>query len=176
MIRESVRGSEGAGVAAHLPTAEKGKWKCAWTLEKFLGDDLTAPPQEVVEGSGNILVNAGIALLEDLLIGAGGTVFNNANAFIGVGDSATAATASQTNLQATTNLLRKAMDATFPSRAAQTITFRSTFGTSEANFTWNEFGVFNASSGGTMLNRAVSSLGTKTSAASWVFTVTITIS
>ena len=39
-----------------------------------------------------------------------------------------------------------------------------------------EWGIFNASSGQRMLNRKVTDLGTKTSAASWVFTVTITIS
>jgi hypothetical protein len=151
---------------------DKGKWLCSWVLEKEHADG----SKETVEGQGNILVNTGIALLEDLLIGAGGTAFSNANAYLGVGDSSTAASASQTDLQASTNKLRVAMDSTFPSRASQTLTFKSTFGSSQANFAWNEFGVFNASTAGTMLNRAVSSLGTKASGSTWVFTVTITIS
>lgn len=107
-------------------------------------------------------------------VGAGVTAFNNANAHIGVGDSTTAHAVGQTDLQAATNKLRKAMDATYPSGATNVLTFRSTFGTSDANFAWQEWGVFNASSGGTMLNRKVESLGTKTNTQTWQFTVTLT--
>jgi hypothetical protein len=67
------------------------------------------------------------------------------------------------------------MDATYPQVAANVLTFRSTFGTSEAHFAWQEWGVFNASTGGTMMNRKVESLGTKTSSQSWQITVTITL-
>ncbi len=152
-------------------------WKVEWQVDKFHEDQLVGgeTPYETVKGQGNLLVNSGIALLEDLLIGAGGTVFSNANARLGVGDSSTAAAAGQTDLQAATNKFRKAMDSTYPSRASQTLTFRSTFATGEANFVWNEWGIFNAGSGGTMLNRKVESLGTKSSG-SWQLTVTITIS
>lgn len=108
-------------------------------------------------------------------VAAASTPFNNANSYIGVGDSTTAYAAGQTDLQASTNKLRKAMDATYPQLATNVITFRSTFGTSDANFAWQEWGVFNAASGGTMLNRKVESLGTKTSAQTWQFTVTLTV-
>lgn len=104
-----------------------------------------------------------------------GTAFNNGNSYIGVGDSATAFAAAQTDLQAATNKLRKAMDATYPQVAANVITFRSTFATTDANWAWQEWGVFNASSAGTMLNRKAESLGTKTSAQTWQFTVTLTL-
>ena len=125
----------------------------------------------------NLLANAGAALVEDLLIGAGGTVYSNANAYIGSGDSATAVSAAHTDLQAATNKLRKAMDATFPSRASQTLTFKSTFATGDANWQWNEMAVFNASSSGTMLCRSlVSSPFTKTSALSIVATYTWVVS
>ena len=103
-------------------------------------------------------------------------MFNNANTYIGVGDSTTAFSAAQTDLQAATNKLRKAMDATYPSGGSNVITFRSTFATTDANFAWQEWGIFNASSGGTMLSRKVESLGTKTSAQTWQFTVTLTFS
>ena len=109
-----------------------------------------------------------------LVVGGGGTAYNNANAYIGVGDSATAFSAGQTDLVAATNKLRKAMDATYPQVATNVQTFRSTFATGDANWAWNEWGVFNASSSGTMMNRKVESLGTKTSAQSWQITVTIT--
>lgn len=107
-------------------------------------------------------------------IGAGPTFFNNANAYIGVGDSSTAFSAAHTDLQAASNKLRKAMDATYPSGGSNVITFRSTFATGDANFAWNEWGIFNGSSGGTMLVRKVESLGTKTSAQTWQFTVVVT--
>lgn len=108
-------------------------------------------------------------------IGEAVTAFNNANAHIGVGDSSAAFAAAQTDLQASTNKLRKAMEATYPQRSTNVLTFRSLFGTGDANWAWEEWGVFNASSGGTMLQRKVESLGTKTSAQSWQITATITI-
>lgn len=109
------------------------------------------------------------------LIGEVITPFNNANAYIGVGDSTTAYANTQTDLQAATNKTRKAMEATYPQRAANVLTFRSLFGTGDANYAWQEWGVFNGSSGGSMLNRRVESLGTKTSAQTWQLTVTLTV-
>ena len=121
------------------------------------------------------LTNAARDLIAQALIGEAFTSFANANARIGVGDSSIVFGASQTDLQASTNKLRKAMEAAYPTRASNALTFRSIFSTSEANFAWNEWGVFNAASAGTMLNRIVASLGTKTSAQSWQFTVTVTV-
>lgn len=103
------------------------------------------------------------------------TFFTNANAHLGVGDSTTAFSAAHTDLQAATNKLRKAMEATYPSLATNVITLRSLFGTSEANFAWEEWGTFNAAAAGTMLQRKVESLGTKTSAQSWQLTATLTV-
>lgn len=100
---------------------------------------------------------------------------NNANAYLGVGDSTTAFAATQTDLQASTNKLRKAMDSSYPTRSSGTLTFRSTFNTSEANFAWNEWAVFNAASSGTMVGRKVESLGTKTSSQTWQLTATVTV-
>ena len=108
-------------------------------------------------------------------IGAAVTAFDNANAKIGAGDSATAFAATQTDLQAATNKFRKGMEATYPQRAGNVLTFRALFATGEANFAWNEWGIFNAASAGTMMSRKVESLGTKTSAQSWQMTATITL-
>lgn len=121
------------------------------------------------------LTTAGRNHLAQALIGAGVTAFNNANAYIGVGDSTTAFDAAQTDLQAATNKARKAMEATYPSGATNELAFRSLFGTSDANYAWAEWGVFNAASGGTMVSRKVEALGTKTSAQSWQITVTLTV-
>ena len=121
------------------------------------------------------LTNAGRDLIAADIIGEAVTEFNNANAHIGVGDSTTAFAVAQTDLQAATNKLRKAMDATYPTRSGNVLTFRSTFATSEANFAWQEWAVFNAAAAGTMLNRKVESLGTKFSTQSWQITVTNTV-
>lgn len=147
-----------------------------WTAEE-IDAGLAGEPTEVV--AKNLLVNAGLQNMLDLAIGAGGTAWTNANAYIGVGDSSASAAASQTDLQASTNRVKRAMDATFPSRSGQTVTFRVTFSTSEANFVINEAGVFNGGPSfgtGTMLNRVVQALGEKTSASTLQVTVTVTFS
>lgn len=147
---------------------------------------------EVVEEiAGNLLVNEGIQRAEDLIIAAGGTAYNNANAFIGVGDTATAEAASQTELLATQNAANrfyKAMVASYPVRPGsngnQSIDWRSDFTSGEANFAWQEWtiaaGATTASGSGflvgtTNLNRKVQSLGTK-STGTWTMTGTVTIS
>jgi hypothetical protein len=60
---------------------------------------------------------------------------------------------------------------------AATITFQSSFGTSQANYSWNEVSVFNSPTAATgrMLNRLVQSFGTK-SGGTWSMSVTVTIS
>jgi hypothetical protein len=121
------------------------------------------------------LTDAGRNLIAAALHGTAFTTFANANAHIGVGDSTTAFDKAHTDLQAATNKLRKAMDATYPTLATNVLVFRSTFATGDANWAWAEWGVFNASSTGTMLCRKVEALGTKTSAQSWQLTVTITV-
>lgn len=123
------------------------------------------------------ITTAGLNHMAGAIIGESLTSFNNANAYLGVGDSTTAFSVGQTNLQAATNKLRKAMMASFPTRAGAVLTFKSSFGPSEANFAWNEWGIFNAASSGTMLSRKVESpsLGTKASG-TWELTVTLTLS
>jgi len=170
------------------------QWRAKWKLEKYdtpNGESIDGlEPYEVIDREGNLLMYGGASCLWQCLIGNGTTTagqaltyFNNAQAAIGVGDSTTAAAATHTNLQAATNKLRKAMDASQPAHTdattsgAASITFKSTFGTSDANFAWQEWGVFNSTTDATgrMLNRKVESLGTKTSSATWVFTVTLTL-
>lgn len=122
------------------------------------------------------LTNAGRDFIATAIINDGPpTFFTNANANLGVGDSTTAYAAGQTDLQAATNKFRKAMEATYPTRAANVLTFRSLFSTAQANFSWQEWGVFNAGSSGTMLSRKVEDLGTKASSQSWQLTVDITV-
>ena len=67
------------------------------------------------------------------------------------------------------------MEASFPTRTANAIDFKASFGSSVGNFAWAEWGVFNHASTGVMLNRKVEALGTKASGSTWVLTVTLTI-
>jgi hypothetical protein len=126
---------------------------------------------------GNLLLNEGINAVWTLVAGGSETAYNNANTEIGVGDSTTAEAATQTDLQAATNKLFKAMDASFPTYGtSQKITFRATFGSSEANYAWQEFSVRNGNTANKNLNRKVSNQGTKTSGQTWQVTVEITLS
>lgn len=203
-MHDSVNFHEGGAVGAGLATHEPIRWRCEWKLHKYNdptgaiaealhgGADLADFADHLIEAPieqvGNLLMYGGASVLWQCLIGNGTTTaaqtltyFNNGNAYIGVGDSSTAEAATQTDLQAATNKLRVAMDATYPQHTdattsgAATITFRATFGSAQANYAWAEWGVFNGSSGGRMLNRKVQSLGTKASGATWVFTVTLTL-
>jgi len=161
-----------------------GNWRCQWRLEKREGDINACEtpqdrlewlkntiPYEILEGEGNLLLNVGCDIIWDLVVGDSAVHFNNATATIGVGDSSTAAVATQTDLQAAVNKLYKAMEATYPTSAAQKATFKSSFGSAEANWVWNEW-VVKAT---TCLNRKVEALGTKSSG-TWTLETTITLS
>ena len=186
-MNESVRMGESSVIGAGYETHQPIQWKAKWKVEKFHGDNIDGTPYEVIEKEGNLLMNGGASCIWETLIGNGTatsgqnlTYFNNANAHVGVGNGTTAAAATQTDLQGGTKV-RKAMDATYPLHSdgtgagAGTITFRSTYGTADANFNWYEWGVFNASSSGRMLNRKQEDLGSKTSASTWTFSVSLSL-
>lgn len=120
------------------------------------------------------LTTAGATEIAKCAIGDSPTLLNASNAYVGVGDSTTAFSAAQTDLQATTNKVRQGMDATYPIRSGAAVTFRATFATSQANFAWQEWGVFNAASTGVMWGRKQESLGSKTNTQAWQLTPTIT--
>jgi hypothetical protein len=124
---------------------------------------------------------------------AGATAgFTLAQARLAIGDSSTAFANTQTWLVAATNKYSQTQDASFPavstvSNVAQ-VQFKATVTGTNANFAWNEFCADNAGgsnsttgasatlSGGSVLNRAVSAQGTKTSGQTWALTLTIQIS
>lgn len=171
-------------------------WRCHTRVDKYWGDwpqpvreELSPDPYDVVEKSGNLLVIGGASSLFQYAIGNGTataaqplTYLNNAQAALGVGDSNTAAADTQTNLQAATNKLYKAMDATYPlhtdttgTAGSKSAVWRSTFTTSDANWAWLEWGLFNGTAPGRMINRKQENLGTKTALGTWVLTVTLSL-
>jgi hypothetical protein len=199
MLRQSdkVRGSDAVSVmrGQKIEIHDGMKRKTTWQIHKF--DDPTDEIAKLsrqgmsveeliamfperflgaVEFEGNVCLNEGIQAFEELLAGiATPTKWDNTNARTGVGDSATGENATQTGLQAATNKFWRIMDASYPSRSGQALSWRSTYGSTEANYAWNEFTVVNAADdSGLNLNRKVSAQGTKTSGQTWVLTVTIT--
>jgi hypothetical protein len=105
-------------------------------------------------------------------------VFNHDNTFIGVGSSITAFDPAQTDLLGTSKF-RQGMDEGYPQRTDNAITFKATFAAEDANFSWNEYGLFNAETGGDMLMREAGAISLKTSPKTSmkeiVFTTTLTL-
>lgn len=160
-------------------------WQARWTVDKFHADEAN-DPYETLHVDHNLLLYGGASCIWECLIGNGTstaaqtlTYFSNARAYLGTGTSGTAEAGTQTDLQA--GGVRAAMTATYPQHTdattsgAASCVWKAQFGTSVANQAWNEVGLFNASTGGRMLNRKVVSLGTKTSAEAWNLTLTLTL-
>jgi hypothetical protein len=153
--------------------------KVEWTITKYRNDEdyEASKPYEVKKFEGNVMLNEGINELWTILCSSGGTKYDNTNAQLGVGDSTTAEDATQTDLQAAVNKLWKGMESGFPTYgSSQKATWKSSFGSTEANFAWNEFSVRNGATADKNLNRKVSSQGTKTSGQTWELTLEITLS
>jgi hypothetical protein len=168
-----------------MESKESARWLCRFRLSKYHEDIASYrgreaefhrifQPYEVIDKEGNLLLNSGIDEMWDLIVGDSANHFSNASAQIGVGDSDTEASASQTDLQAATNKTYKGMESGYPTSADQKATFKASFGDSEANYAWKEWVVKQATSG-KCLNRKVESLGTKTSG-TWTLEVNITLS
>jgi hypothetical protein len=157
-------------------------WLPKVTLEKW--DDSEAhdrgeAPDSVEHYEGNLLMTAGATRLLSLLIGTGGQAYDATHSRIGVGDSTASESAAQTDLQGT-NKYFKLVDATFPSVTSATATWKSTFGSAQGNFAWQEWGIDVGTADGAtvtapLLNRKVQSFGTKGSGTTWSLTVAISI-
>jgi hypothetical protein len=164
---------------------ELANWLCRYRLSKYHQDiepyrgredefHRLFTPYEVIEGEENCLLNSGIDEIWDLVTGASANHYDNTNARIGVGDSNTAANATQTDLQAATNKTYKGMESGYPTSTSQKVTFKASFGSTEANYAWEEW-VVKHSTSAICLNRKVESLGTK-STGTWTLEVEISLS
>lgn len=143
---------------------------------------------------GNLLTRLGLARIGNLLIGATGAASQALNAThmrIGVGNVATAAATTDTDLGAASgagNRQFKLVDSVTQGTGANSgvTTAIATFGTGVANFAWAEWGIDGGTADGTtvtsesastpgLLNHKIAAPLTKTSSVVAVFTVTITI-
>jgi hypothetical protein len=147
---------------------------------------LGVSPYNVTEHHGNVITNAGWqALLKAATSGASGPlVFSGTVGRLGVGDTAGTPAAADTDLAASagsTHRLYKFMGAapTVGTGTNRTWTFVATFGASDFNQAWNEFGIDSGTSDGTtvtapFVNHANSAQGTKTSGQVWTATAVLT--
>ncbi|MBA7479141.1 hypothetical protein ES707_14572 [subsurface metagenome] len=125
--------------------------------------------------NGKCLLNAGITKIWNLIIGGDEAEYDNATSEIGIGDSNTAADPTQTDLQAVTNKTWKAMAATYPQVSNQKVTFQAEFGSTDANYAWEECGV-RQTEANVLMNRIVATKDTKTEGEVWTAKLEITLS
>lgn len=191
-MREPLRFTERAHAGASVEAYDVMRYRVKWRAELFVGkhwknpDGTTNRPDVVRETTGNLLLRGGASLIWETLRGAGTTAstaakkYFNATAALGVGNSTVAAAATQTALQGGSQSF-KALTGGFPTHTTGStaatvadIVYKSTWGTGEGNFAWNEFGLANKASTANrrLLNRKVQALITKTSAASATLQVT----
>lgn len=154
------------------------KFKEIFTVTKYRNDEDYKKGKayqiliDIYEGKINCMLNAGITELWDLVIGGSAEHLDNSNAQIGVGDDATAADPTQTDLQ-DAGAEWATMEATFPSISNQKVTFAGSFADGEAEFHWQECAV-RYGAAGTVLNRVVADKGTKAAGEVWVAKLEIT--
>jgi hypothetical protein len=140
-------------------------------------------PYEVHESEeSNVIASAGWDRLLTLGIGGGGTAYASASARIGVGTATATANSGQTDLQAATGTANRnwqmvtGAGTVGTGTGARRLSFVATFGTGEANFAWQEWGIDQGTTSGNgavvgaLLNRAVSAQGTKASGQTWTAT------
>lgn len=141
-------------------------------------------PYDVGEDEGNLITDAGWNLIMKNLAGTAGTLFSATVGRIGVGNGTTAVAYTDTDLSALTGSGNRqfkliANAPSVGSSHSSGLVFTATFGTSQANFHWQEFGTDQGTGDGTtvtavLLNHGLSDQGTKSSGQTWVATETIT--
>ena len=152
-----------------------------------------AAPYETVVEEGNLLTRLGKKRLIDRFVETASNVgIKVTTGRIGTGNSATAAVDTDTDLGAAAGSANRQFQMLDSAPTVGTgassgvVTLVSTFGTGVGNYAWAEWGVDGGTAAGTtvtadtnttpgLINHKITALGTKTSAATWVLTVTITI-
>lgn len=148
-----------------------------WSIHRYEDERayLKRDPYKVSEFKPNLLLNEGITNIFNLIALTGGTKWDNANAYLGVGDGTALEAPTQTGLQGANKTYKK-VDSGYPSVSDQTITWQATFGPTEGNHGWKEFTLANGNSdSATNLNRKTSDQGTKVSGQVWELRMSLTL-
>jgi len=123
----------------------------------------------------NLMLNEGIDEIFDLITETNAVdYYTNTLARGGVGDSTTAAMATDTGLIGGSSAFQ-AMEGGFPNLAtAQRVDFKSSFASGLAEFAWEEFTIDNAAGPNANLQRLVTPKGTKSTGETWTMEIQIT--
>lgn len=173
---EQGTGTDRAKAGAVLAVREHCRLKVHWTIRKYRNEfeyRSKMAPYEILEYDHNVQLQAGITNLLNIAVGIAATAWNS-TAYLAVGTSTVAASASQSGMQATGTASASAQLTGAPTVSAQTATFVASFASNVANFAWNEIGL--ANSANTFWDRLQTTMGTKASPAVWTATLTISLS
>jgi hypothetical protein len=162
-----------------LETIEKAHVIEAYSVIKFRSIEkaLEKKPYDILtnvcESGVNCLLNAGITLALNLIIGASAAHFSAPQ--IGVGaDDDPAAAATQTALN-DGSAEWAAMEGGFPAVSGSVVTFQGQFTDGQAQFHWLECAVKQATGATTLLNRVCADKGTKAAGEVWSAKLAITL-
>jgi len=212
MGNDIARAHEALGAAVRSPLAERSFGTTHWRVERWDEEqtewatqrltalfghdkapeathfyDLGVRPYETTELVGNLITNAGWTRLISLLIAGGGQALSATATRIGVGNGVTAEAYGDTDLAASAGAGNRYFQPVSGagSLGTRTLAFSATFGTSDGNFAWNEFGLDVGTptvAGGTtvgalLFNRKAGiAQGTKAAGQTWTATATLTFS
>lgn len=150
-------------------------------LFRYLG----IAPYSVTEVVGNLITNAGWTRMMNLFTNQGATqAFDATHCRIGVGNSNTAEAYTDTDLGAAAGSANRwfQLVSGAGTLGTRTLSFSATFGTSDGNFAWNEFGLDQGTASGNTVtailfnHKAGIAQGTKASGQTWTATATLTFS
>jgi hypothetical protein len=205
-VSDIATAADGLGVGVVAGLADRMKGTTHWLVERFDADQtqwvknrtgLVAPqrsdftrvkvePYGVSEVLGNLITNGGWTRLMNLLTNQGATqALDATHTRIGVGNSSTAEAYTDTDLIASAGSSNRWFQPVTGAGTlgTRTLAFSATFGTSDGNFVWNEFGL-DVTSGTAAAGNTVGALlfnrkagiaqGTKASGQTWTATATLT--
>jgi hypothetical protein len=197
------RASDGLSVAVMAPLLESGIGTTRWQVERWDADQaawvagrsgLAAPQASdfhalgvesylTTEVVGNLVTNAGWTRLMNLLTNQGATQAMDAtHTRIGVGNSNTAEAYTDTDLGAAAGSANRwfQLVSGAATLGTRTLAYSATFGTSDGNMSWNEFGLdLGTASGNTVTaplfnHKAGIAQGAKVAGQVWSATATVT--
>lgn len=140
-------------------------------------------PYEISQVVGNLITNAGWTRMMNLFTNQGATqAFDATHCRIGVGNSNTAEAYTDTDLGAAAGSANRwfQLVSGAGTLGTRTLSFSATFGTSDGNFAWNEFGLDQGTASGNTVtailfnHKAGIAQGTKASGQTWTATATLT--
>ena len=205
MTSDHARAGEALATGVTAPIADLGHGTTLWRVDRWDADQtawavrrcqgqpdaadfklLGVRPYETTEHLGNAVLQAGWArVLANLTsVPASTAIFDATHTRIGVGDGSTAVNAvTDVDLSATSGSTHRWFQLvsgapTIGGTIPKTCAWSATFGTSDGNFTWSEFGIDNGTASGNtvsapLLNRALSAQGAKVSGQTWTVTAVL---